>query len=39
MSVAGAAPQQTFTIQVGLDSGLMKMDDKGTVSVVADCAH
>ena len=39
VSVAGAAPQQTFTIQVGLDSGLMKMDDKGTVSVVADCAH
>ncbi|MDP3156906.1 MAG: hypothetical protein Q8N23_29820 [Archangium sp.] len=39
VSVAGAAPQQTFTIQVGLDSGLMKMDDKGTVSIVADCAH
>ncbi len=39
VTVAGAAPQQTFTIQVGHDSGLMKMDEKGTVSVVADCAH
>lgn len=37
VSVAGAAPQQTFTIQVGLKGGLMTMDDKGTVTVVADC--
>lgn len=39
VSVAGAAPQQKFTIQVGHDSGLMQMDEKGTVSVVSDCAH
>ena len=37
VSVAGAAPQQTFTIQVGLKGGIMTMDDKGTVLTVADC--
>lgn len=37
VSVAGHAPQQTFTIQVGLKGGLMTMDDKGTVLTVADC--
>ncbi|MDP1823630.1 MAG: hypothetical protein Q8L48_10320 [Archangium sp.] len=37
VSVAGAAPRQTFTIQVGLKGGLMTMDDKGTVLTVADC--
>ena len=37
VSVAGAAPQQTFVIQVGRKDALMTMDDKGTVTVVADC--
>lgn len=39
VSVAGNAPDQTFTVQVGLENGLMKMDDKGTLSVVSDCTR
>lgn len=38
VSVAGAAPQQTFTIQVGLGAGLMRMNDKGEISVVDACS-
>lgn len=30
---------QSFTIQVGHDSGVMTMDQKGSVAVVSDCAH
>lgn len=38
VSVAGAAPQQTFTIQVGLGAGVMRMNDKGEISVVDACS-
>lgn len=39
VSVAGhPGADQTFTIQVGLGDGLMKVDDKGTVSIVSDCS-
>lgn len=38
ITVKGAAPAQTFTIQIGLKGGLMTMDDKGGVSIVADCS-
>lgn len=39
VSVAGNAPVQTFTIQVGLEGGVMKMDEKGELSVVSPCPH
>ena len=39
VSVAGSAPSQTFTIQVGLEGGVMKMDEKGEMSVVTGCPH
>ena len=37
VSVAGAAPTQTFVIQVGLRGGVLRMDDKGALTVVGDC--
>jgi hypothetical protein len=37
VSIAGAAPEQTFTIQVGLGSAVMKMDDKAEITVVTPC--
>lgn len=37
VSVAGAAPVQTFTIQVGLQGGVMRMNDRAELSVVSDC--
>jgi hypothetical protein len=38
VSLAGhPGPDQTFTIQVGLEGGLMKIDDKGSISIVSDC--
>ena len=39
VSVKGAAPAQTFVIEVGLDSGVMQMNDKGELTVVGACAH
>ena len=39
VSVKGAAPAQTFVIEVGLDSGVMQMNDKGEVTLVGACAH
>ncbi len=39
VSVAGSAPAQTFSIQVGREGGLMKMDDKGETTVIAPCSH
>lgn len=38
ISVAGAAPAQTFIIQVGHESGaLMTMNEKGETGVIAPC--
>lgn len=38
VSVAGAAPTQTFVIEVGLRGGVTQMNDKGEVTVVGDCS-
>ncbi|MFO0596249.1 MAG: hypothetical protein U0228_13120 [Myxococcaceae bacterium] len=38
ISVAGNAPQQTFSIQVGAGAGVMKMDEKGEVTTIVPCA-
>ncbi len=37
ISVAGNAPEQTFIIQVGHKGGLMTMNDKSEVGVIAPC--
>ena len=38
ITVAGAAPSQTFVIQVGLRGGITQMNERGEVTVVGDCA-
>lgn len=37
VSVAGAAPTQTFSADLGLKGGLVRIDEKGTVTVVTPC--
>lgn len=39
VSVSGAAPKQTFVIQVGLKGGVMQMNDSGELTVVGECAR
>ena len=39
VSIVGAAPNQTFTIQVGLEGGVMRMDDKAELTVVTPCTR
>ncbi len=39
VSIAGAAPVQTFTIQVGLEGGVMRIDDKAEITVVTPCTR